>query len=91
MKVSDSKDCVAYHYKQKRHYIAGPIEAGDNRFDLEYIKKYTLHLTDLAKKTRTQRRIRAEIENSTSLTGLLSIVDRVIENGNKTEFVNYSC
>lgn len=90
MKVSDSDICVAYYFKQKRHCIIGPIEAQDHRYDFDYIKRYVLHLVDKAKKTKTQKRIRDEILNSTSSGELMRIVDRVIENGNKTEFIQYS-
>ena len=90
MKVSDSKDCVAYYYKQKYPCIAGPINAGDYRFDTEYIRRYILHLTDQAKNTKTQRRIRNEIVRSPSLKDMLFIVDRVIKNGDATEFIDYN-
>lgn len=90
MKVSDSNTCVAYYFKQKRHCIIGPIEAQDCRYDFDYIKRYVLHLVDKAKKTKTQKRIRDEILNSTSSDDLVRIVNRVIENGEKTEFIRYS-
>ena len=90
MRVSESKDCVAYYFKLKRHCIAGPIETGDTRWSQEFLKNYVLHLTDKAKKTRTQQRIRREILESQTLIELLNIVDRVIRNGDNTEFINYS-
>lgn len=90
MKVSDSDTCVAYYFKRRRHCIMGPIEAQDHRYDFEYIKKYVLHLVDKAKKTKTQKRIKNEIINSMSFNELITIVDRVIENGDKTEFIQYS-
>lgn len=90
MKVSESKDCVAYYYKQKRPCIAGPIETGDSKWEPDFLKSYVLYLTDKAKKTRTQQRIRKEIVDSTTLSGMLSIVDRVIRHGDNTEFIDYS-
>ena len=89
MKISDSDICVAYYFKQKRSCIAGPIEAGDSRFDLEYLKNYVLHLINKAKKTRKQQYIKYEIESSTSKRELLDIVDRVIAYGDVTEFKDY--
>jgi hypothetical protein len=90
LKVSESRDCVAYYYKQKRHCIAGPIEAGDTRWEPDFLKNYVLYLTDKAKKTRTQQRIRKEIVDSSTLSEMLGIVDRVIRHGDNTEFINYS-
>ena len=89
MKVSDSNICVAYYYKRKWSCIAEPLKAEDPRFSFEYIKRYVLQLTDRAKKTATQQRIRNEIVQCKSPKALLDVVDRVIVNGNKTEFVNY--
>ncbi len=89
MRVSDSNKCVAYYFKQKRHCIVGPIEAQDHRYDFDYIKRYVLYLVDKAKETKTQKRIRDEILNSSSFSELIRIVDRVIENDDKTKFIHY--
>ena len=89
MKVSDASDCVAYYYKRKRHCIVGPYINEDPEYDYMKVKRYVLHLTDKARKTATQQRIRKEIESSTSFTGMLHIVDRVIRNGDATEYTNY--
>lgn len=89
MKVSDSATCVAYHYKQKRPNIVGYIKTKGEALDFEYLRRYVLALTDQAKKTKTQKRIRAEIVECNSVVSLLRIINRVIANGDKTEFLNY--
>lgn len=90
MTVSDSKDCVAYYFKRRRYCIAGPIESGDTRWPPDFLKSYVLHLVDKAKKTRTQQRIRREIVSSQTPAEMLNIVDRVIRNGDNTEFIDYA-
>lgn len=89
MKVSESPICVAYHFKQKYRCIAGAINDPNCPFDEAFVKKFVLSQVDKAKKTKTQQHIREEIANSTSLKGILRIVDRVITNGDATEFVDY--
>lgn len=89
MNVSDSAKCVAYHYKQKRPNIVNYIKNKGELLDFDYLKRYVLTLTDRAHKTKTQQRIRTEIDSSTSTVELLNIIDRVIMNGNKTKFINY--
>ena len=61
MKVSESATCVAYHYKQKRPNIIGYIKTKGEAADFEYLRRYVLALTDRANKTKTQKRIRAEL------------------------------
>jgi hypothetical protein len=90
MKVSESPVCVAYYFKQKYHCIAGAIKDPNCRFDEDFLKKYVLSLVDKAKKTRTQKRIRNEIASCSSLSGILNIVNRVIANGDTTEFIEYA-
>jgi hypothetical protein len=90
MKVSDSPTCVAYYFKQKYPYIAGAINDPNCQFDEDFLKRYVICQVDKAKKTRTQQRIRKEIVDSGSLKGILSIVDRVIANGDTAEFIDYA-
>lgn len=89
MKVSESANCVAYHYKQKYPVISGPIKTNDPRFDLDHIKSYVLFLTDRARKTKTQQRIRREIVSSATPEAILKVVDRVIKNGDNTDYIEY--
>jgi hypothetical protein len=89
MKVSESATCVAYHYKQKRPNIIGYIKTKGEAVDFEYLRRYVLALTDRANKTKAQKRIRSEIVECDSVVSLLSIINRVITNGDKTEFLNY--
>ena len=90
MRVTEAKECVAYHFKQKLNCIAGSIQAGDTRFDLSFMKRYVVSLVDRANKTKTQKRIRKEVLDSRSLDELLCIVQRVVANGDATEFVDYA-
>jgi hypothetical protein len=89
MKVSDSDTCVAYHYKQNKTHVIGYIQKKGEELDFEYLRRYVLKLTDQAKKTKTQKRIRTKIVECDSVASLLGIIDRVIRNGDKTEFLNY--
>ena len=85
MKVSDSPTCVAYYFKNRRNIInAAYVTKG-----FEYTKSYVLWLIDKANKTKKQKSIRAEIASSPSMSSMLSVIDRVIRNGELTEFINY--
>lgn len=90
MKVSEAKECVAYWFKQKRHCIEGPIVSKDSRYPLEYMKRYVMSLANKANKTKTQKSICNEVQSCSTLCDLLNVVDRVIKNGDKTEFIDYA-
>lgn len=89
MTVADSPKCVAYHFREKRRIIGCAVSDKDCKFDLDYLKRYTLALANRADKTKTQRRICNEITQCTSFADLLYIVDRVILHGEHTKFMNY--
>lgn len=90
MKVSEAKECVAFHFKQKWKCIAGPIRAEDPKYPLDKMKRYVVLQVDKAKATKTQKRIRAEVLACASLTELLNVVQRVISKGENTEFIDYA-
>ena len=85
MKVSDSPSCVAYYFKKNR----GVIDYAYSKQGFDYAKSYVIWLIEKASKTRKQKSIRAEILNSPSMSSMLSVVDRVIHNGELTEFIKY--
>ena len=87
MRISESSDCVAYYFKLNRPRIVGPML--DHKYSFDYVKSYTLHLIDKAKITRKQQSIKNEVMESTSFSELIYIVDRVITNGDRTEFKDY--
>ena len=90
MTVADSPKCVAYHFIKKHHIISGAVKDPDHKFNLDYLKRYTVSLASKANKTKTQKRICNEIIKCKSLEELLYIVDRVIYNGKHTDFINYT-
>ena len=90
MKVSEARECVAFYFKQKLNCIAGPILANDPKYPLDKMKSYVVFLADKAKHTATQKRIRDEVLACESCEDLLSVVRRVISNGDKKEFINYT-
>lgn len=90
MKVSEARECVAFYFKQKWNCIAGPILANDPKYPLDKMKSYVVFLADKAKHTATQKRIRAEVLACDSFDDLLRVVRRVISNGDKKEFINYT-
>lgn len=89
MTVVDSPKCVAYHFKKQHKLIRCAVKDPEQKFDLDYMKRYTTSLANKAAKTKTQKRICSEIKQCASLEQLLYVVDRVIHNGSKTEFINY--
>ena len=85
MTVADSSKCVAYHFKEKR----GVIDHAFANFEFNRAKAYVIYLADKAAKTKTQKRIKRELEACTSCRTILAVVDRVIAHGEQTIFVNY--
>ena len=85
MTVADSPKCVAYYFREKR----GVIGHAFANFDFTLAKAYVLHLVDKAAKTKTQKRIKKEIEACASCRAIFNIVDRVIDHGEQTVFINY--
>jgi len=86
MKVSESPICVAYHFKQKIHVIEWAV----GRFTLDKVKQAIIVLANRAKKTSTQKRIKEDVLNCESFSELVGVVNRVIRNGDKTEFKDYT-
>ena len=89
MTVLEAPNCVAYHFKQKYSCIARPIMEDDPRFDVEYLKRYTLKLADKADKTKKQREIKDRIEACQTTTDLLNVVNSVISAASRTIYNDY--
>ena len=85
MTVADSPKCVAYYLREKRNVI----DYAFTTYPFTRAKDYVIHQVDKAEKTRTQKRIRKEIEACASSRAVLNVVDRVINHGEQTIFTNY--
>ena len=85
MTVADSPKCVAYHFREKR----GVINHAFTKYDFTCAKNYVIHLVNKAAITKTQKRIKREIEACASCRAVLNIVDRVINHGEQTPFISY--
>ena len=85
MTVADSSKCGAYYFREKR----GVIDYAFANYDFSKAKGYVISLADKASKTKTQKRIKSELEGCTTSRTILNIVDRVIRNGEQTPFIDY--
>lgn len=83
--VADSPKCVAFHFREKQQIINYAF----SNYDFKKAKAYVIHLADKAAKTKTQQRIKKELEACFSDRAILNVINRVITNGEKTEFINY--
>lgn len=89
MTVLEAPNCVAYHFKQKYSCIARPIMEDDPRFDVEYLKRYTLKLADKADKTKKQQEIKGRVMACKTTTDLLNVVNSVIQVAGRTAYNDY--